>query len=273
MGSHTFTSTPPDDQIIIDLVPPAGAASLTIHATYHPAASGSGATCRILHLRRKGSDKPAVSMISELLHNTATGIYTAAFSGFGIKHAHTLPQHLGRIGGAEVPITMTTPLASPGLEATIAVGSLSGHAVPDLVGVQKGGGHGGLVWAAGDALELVMGFTGAGDLKAPAGASITWLDDGSAVQWKDPNGNVMASPTVPAPVIAIPSAPPTGVVVPTPVPVPIPVPAVPPLIPGIDHNAQFKAELEALAIKYAASQGIDPLILGLLGLLIQRAGA
>lgn len=177
MPSHTFTGTPPDDMLTIQLgAPPPGATSLVIRAQFIPPPVSDSATVRLLHLRRAGKGlKPAAAEVVEVLCNQGTGIYTAGFSGFGQKHAKAQPQHLGKVRESPVDVVLTVPLVA-GQEAVVAVEGLSGHAVPDLL-------------AAGP-LELLVGFTGAGDLHPPEAWTVLW--DEHAVQW------VPASPTNPA---------------------------------------------------------------------------
>lgn len=202
MGSHVFSSGPPDDQFIIPLTPPAGATALVIRAVFHRPTTDTGdATYRLLHLRRRGVARLPFAEICELLYNAKTGIFTAAFSGFGQKKAHSQPQHLGKVAGQDIPVVMTIPLpGAPTMTASIAVGGLSGSAVPDLAVMQKQD-NSGPVWGVGDELELVLGFEGPGDLKAPAGWTMTWADDGSAIEW--------VGAKAPAPPIQQPPAPPT----------------------------------------------------------------
>jgi hypothetical protein len=261
MAQHTFTSGPPDDQFTIPLTPPAGATALVIRAVLHrPANDTTNATYRLLHLRRKGVARIPMAEICELLLNNSTGVFTVAFSGFGQKKAHTQPQHLGKVQGQDIPVVVTVPLpGAPTMTASIAVGGLSGSAIPDVATMQKQD-NSGPVWAHGDELELVSGFEGEGDLKPPAGWTMTWADDGSAVQWVGAAGTSTAPTPTPTPTPTQPAPAPS----PTPAPVPTPASATPPPpSPTADLKSQLVTDLKALALKYGTAEaqaaGIDPL--------------
>jgi hypothetical protein len=174
MPSHTFTE---NDMLTIQVgVPPPGATALRIVCQFIPPPQFGPDPVRLLHLRRAGKGlKVAASEIVELL--CKDGNYTAGFSGFGQKHAKAQPQHLGKTAGSPVDVLMTVPLVA-GQQAVVAVEDLQGHAVPDLL-------------AAGP-LELLSGFSGPGDLKAPVGWSLLW--DEHAITWVGAD-----SPTAPSP--------------------------------------------------------------------------
>jgi len=280
MGSHKFTSGPPDDQFTISFTPPPGATALVIHAVLHRPASPdtTNATYRLLHLRRKGVLRTSMSEICELLLNNTTGIFTAAFSGLGQKHAKVQPQHLGKVQGQDIPVVMTVPLpGSPTMTASIGVGPVAGSAVPDLAAMQNQD-NSGPAWGHDDALELVLGFEGPGDLKPPAGWEIAWADDGSAVWWVGVEEAPAPAPTIPLPHPIQPAPaplPPTfdPQVGPTPPSGPSPGPAPTP-VPVPDLKLQLKADLRSLALKYGTAEaqaaGIDPLWVFLIEALLAK---
>lgn len=255
MGSHVFASGPPDDQLIIPLTPQPGATALVIRVVFHrPASDSSDATYRLLHLRRKGVARIPMAEICELLYNAKTGIFTAAFSGYGQKKAShgALPQHLGKVAGQDIPVVLTVPLpGAPTMTASITVGGLSGSAVPDLATMQKQD-NSGPVWSAGDELELVAGFEGPGDLKAPAGWSMTWADDGSAVQWVGAKAPAPAPAPIPVPVQPAPA--PSPVPTPTPTPAPTPAPTPVPVSPAPSPTAPSSQDQERAAAIAVALQ-------------------
>lgn len=275
MGSHKFTSGPPDDQFTIPLTPPPGATALVIRAVLHRPTSPDNATYRLLHLRRKGVTRTSMSEICELLLNNTTGIFTAAFSGLGQKHAKVQPQHLGKVQGQDIPVTMTVPLpGAPTMTASIAVGPLAGSAVPDLATMQKQD-NSGPAWGHDDTLELVLGFEGPGDLKAPAGWEISWADDGSAVQWvgaqTQPTPTPTPTPTIPLPVPIRPPVEPPPVL---PKPPELETPSTAPTTPTVSLRSKFVADLKALVVVYGTAEaeaaGIDPLWIFFVQALLSR---
>jgi hypothetical protein len=182
MPSHAFTASPPDDLLAIKVgAPPPGTTSLAIAFQLIPPPSSGPETVRLLHLRRAGQHlKPAASEVLEVKFNGSTREWIAEFSGFGQKHAKVHPVHMGKVAESPVDVRITVPIG-PG-EASVAVGPLSAHAAPDLA-------------AVGD-LDLLLGFSGPGDLKPPAGWAALW--DEGALQWL-PGAGSTGSPPPPTP--------------------------------------------------------------------------
>lgn len=236
MGLHKFTAGPPDDQFSIDLTPPPGATAVIIRAHVKKAPVGNfGDTYRLLHLRLKKPGRPArETQLVELI--CRNGTFTAGFTGFGggkkamenpENRKRLLPQHMGPVAAPEFDVTMTYQFS--GEHAVVAAGSKVAESATELA-------------SNGAPMELVLGFSGEGDLKPPVGWEISWADDGSAIEW------VGATTSTP--------------------PGPAPGPVSEPSTAGTD----LKADLETVIRKYELIRGIDPLLIAVLKLLALDAG-
>lgn len=243
-SSHLFTE---NDQIKVDLVPPPGATAVIIRATVQKGPEPpAGETVRLFHLRLAKPGAPVRdTQILELIYRD--GSYTAGFSGFGggakamanpANKKRLLPVHMGRVAASAFPVVLTVPFSGEGV----------------IVGM---GGEGGGKTAvsptelapAGQPMELLLGFQGEGDLRAPAGWTIAWEDN--AVEWVDANPVTPPStpPVPPSPPIVTPPAPPAP-------------------LPGSDWKAELRHDLQQLITKYAAAAGVDPTLLFGLQLLL-----
>lgn len=236
MPSHLFTE---NDQIKVDLQPPAGATAVIIRATVKRGPEPPPATgLRLFHLRnvpsadggRGNNDpRPRATELLEIVYRNGVGILS--WHGFGPKQeGHRAPDKTGKLPES-FPVTVALPLQAGG-GAAVAIGDWSFEGATEV----HPGAH----------MELVLGFAGPGDLKAPAGWTAEWADN--AVEWVGATAPVNPPSTPPVP--------------PSP---PIVTPPTPPAPPaGFDWKAELRHDLQQLATKYAAAQGVDPtLLLGL----------
>ena len=237
MAEYTFTN---NDQIKVDLVPPPGATAVIIRATVKKGPEPpAGETIRLFHLRLAKDAPVRETQVVELIYRD--GSFTAGFSGFGggkkamenpENRKRLLPVHIGRVPTSEFPVVLTVPLL-PTASGVVSVGERTAVSPTEIT--------------PGDQpMELLLGFQGEGDLKAPTGWTISWEDN--AVEWLGASGPVSPPVTPPAP----------------PVP-PVNPPSTP---PGTDWKAELRRDLTQLGAKYATVAGVDPFILSMLNLLI-----
>lgn len=250
MPQHSFSKTQP--QVIVPVTPPPGATALLLAFSLTPPSDwthpvddeGQKARIRLLHFRRAGvSGPPKNSEIFELVL-TANGQLVCELDGFGPRRQeHKPPQKLGSPTG-------DYRIRHRGGDGTVTIESSAAAAADTHLG-----------WSPGMPLELVFGFEGQGDLQAPLGWTLSWGE--GAIRWEG------AGPTPQPTPQPQPTPEPTPVPVPTPQPTPVPVPQPP---PGTDPKDALVADLKALLLRYAAAQGIDPLLLLTLRLLVERFG-
>lgn len=249
MPSHTFSSIEP--LIRVPLQPPIGATAVIIRAkvTKGPEPPADE-TARLFHLRLAMEGKVRETQIVELIYRDR--LYTVGFSGFGGgKKAMESPEnklklrpfHIGPVAAGEIPVEFTVPLRGEG-EAMVRVGPKLAVSHTEITpGAQP--------------MELLLGFQGEGDLRAPVGWTISWEDD--AVEWVGAtSGGPVAPPIIP-PSAPVPPAPPAP-------PPPVAPPAASPGTGGDPRAAAIALALQAIlpslpAQEAAALQALLPALL------------
>lgn len=193
----------------------------------------AGVATRLLHVRT-GPGKPRDKEVFELKVGGGGGL-VVELSGFGNKQAQF-----------REPLKMPLPP-----DGRYAVNFADG-----VVSVNGVTGQTHLKPAAGSALELCFGFDSAGaELVAPIG----WTLEADFLPAASGQPPVQPQPPAQPPVTSqAPANPPAQP------------PAIPPSSPGGNSKDDLRRDLTALALKYAAAQGIDPLILFGLQLLADR---